>query len=43
VLSAALYAVGLSYYFYITFLGYSALPFLERTEVGERGGGGSVL
>jgi hypothetical protein len=34
VLSSALYAVGTSYYFYITFLGYSALPFLERTEVG---------
>lgn len=31
---AALWALGLSYYFYITFLGYSALPFLERTEVG---------
>ncbi|PRW20867.1 unc-50-like protein [Chlorella sorokiniana] len=33
ILSAALWAVGASYYFYITFLGYSALPFLERTEV----------
>ena len=30
---AVLYAAGISYYFYITFLGYSALPFLERTEV----------
>ncbi len=33
-LCAALWAVGTSYYFYITFLGYSALPFLEKTEVG---------
>lgn len=33
VLSAALWALGLSYYCYLTFLGYSALPFLERTEV----------
>lgn len=32
-LSCALYALGTSYYFYLTFLGYSALPFLERTEV----------
>jgi hypothetical protein len=32
--SCALYAVGLSYYHYLNFLGYSALPFLERTEVG---------
>lgn len=31
---AALWALGLSYYCYLTFLGYSALPFLERTEVG---------
>lgn len=31
---AALYAAGSSYYWYLTFLGYSALPFLERTEVG---------
>mmetsp|Transcript_112741 Transcript_112741/g.318654 ORF Transcript_112741/g.318654 Transcript_112741/m.318654 type:complete len:246 (+) Transcript_112741:187-924(+) len=33
VVSNGLYAVGLSYYFYITSLGYSTLPFLERTEV----------
>jgi hypothetical protein len=32
-LSTALYAVSLSYYHYMNFLGYSALPFLERTEV----------
>jgi hypothetical protein len=32
--SCALYAVALSYYHYLNFLGYSALPFLERTEVG---------
>jgi hypothetical protein len=32
--SCALYAVTLSYYHYLNFLGYSALPFLERTEVG---------
>lgn len=32
-LSTALYAVALSYYHYMNFLGYSALPFLERTEV----------
>merc|ERR1711920_1031610 len=31
--SNALYAVGLCYYFYITSLGYSTLPFLEHTEV----------
>eukprot|EP00798_Chlamydomonas_sp_ICE-L_P023168 gene23166-30376_t len=31
--SVALYAVTLSYYHYMTFLGYSALPFLEHTEV----------
>ena len=38
-LCAALWAVGTSYYFYITFLGYSALPFLEKTEVrGSRAG-----
>ena len=41
---AGLYALGLSYYCYLTFLGYSALPFLERTEVGRgagrRGAGG---
>lgn len=32
-LSNALYAVAFSYYHYLSFLGYSALPFLERTEV----------
>lgn len=33
VLSCVLYATGISHYLYITFLGYSALPFLEHTEV----------
>ena len=33
VLSNALYAVAFSYYHYITFLGYSALPFLSDTVV----------
>lgn len=33
VLSNSLYIVALSYYHYLNFLGYSALPFLERTEV----------
>ncbi|KDD76873.1 UNC-50 family protein [Helicosporidium sp. ATCC 50920] len=33
VLSSLLYALGVSHYLYITFLGYSALPFLEHTEV----------
>lgn len=33
VLSNLLYLVALSYYHYLSFLGYSALPFLERTEV----------
>ena len=32
-LSNVLYAVAFSYYHYLSFLGYSALPFLERTEV----------
>lgn len=31
--SCALYAVAFGVYSYLTFLGYSALPFLERTEV----------
>ena len=31
-LSNALYAVALGYYHYLSFLGYSALPFLEHTE-----------
>lgn len=38
--SAFCVQVGISYYFYITFLGYSALPFLERTEVGRGGEAG---
>ena len=33
VLANSLYAVAFAQYHYITFLGYSALPFLERTEV----------
>jgi hypothetical protein len=33
VLSCALYAAAFAYYHYLNFLGYSALPFLERTEV----------
>ena len=32
-LSCSLYALALSYYHYLSFLGYSALPFLEHTEV----------
>lgn len=32
-LATALYAGSLAYYHYMTFLGYSALPFLEHTEV----------
>ena len=32
--SNVLYAAALSYYHYLSFLGYSALPFLEHTEVG---------
>jgi len=32
-LSCVLYTVALGYYHYLNFLGYSALPFLERTEV----------
>ncbi|GLC41064.1 hypothetical protein PLESTB_000947400 [Pleodorina starrii] len=32
-LSNALYVIGLGLYNYLNFLGYSALPFLERTEV----------
>jgi hypothetical protein len=35
-LSSALYAAALSHYHYMNFLGYSALPFLERTEVSRR-------
>jgi hypothetical protein len=31
-LSSCLYAAALSHYLYITFLGYSVLPFLDRTE-----------
>ena len=33
VLANVLYMVALSYYHYLSFLGYSALPFLEHTEV----------
>lgn len=33
VLSNAVYAAAFSYYHYLSFLGYSALPFLEHTEV----------
>lgn len=32
-LSCALYGAALSYYHYCQFLGFSALPFLERTEL----------
>lgn len=32
-LSVALYATAMAYYHYMNFLGYSALPFLEHTEV----------
>ena len=32
-LSNALYAAALGYYHYLNFLGYSALPFLDHTEV----------
>ncbi len=32
-LANALYVIALGYYHYMNFLGYSALPFLERTEV----------
>jgi len=32
-LSCALFTFSLIYYWYMTFLGYSALPFLEKTEV----------
>lgn len=32
-LACALYATSLAYYHYMNFLGYSALPFLEHTEV----------
>lgn len=44
VLSSLLYALGVSHYLYITFLGYSALPFLEHTEVrgADRGAGGAL-
>ena len=33
VLANVLYMIALSYYHYLSFLGYSALPFLEHTEV----------
>ena len=32
-LSITLYVVALSYYHYLNFLGYSALPFLDHSEV----------
>lgn len=32
-LSCVLYAAAFAHYHYLNFLGYSALPFLERTEV----------
>ena len=32
-LSNALYAAALGYYHYLNFLGYSAMPFLDHTEV----------
>lgn len=32
-LSVALYGAALAHYHYMNFLGYSALPFLEHTEV----------
>lgn len=38
--SYALYAAALSYYHYLNFLGFSALPFLERTEVRALGAEG---
>ena len=41
--AAVLFAAGGAYYVYITFLGYSALPFLERTEVGWAGAGVCVV
>ena len=37
ILSIMLYVVALSYYHYLNFLGYSALPFLDRTEVSKSG------
>ena len=33
VFSSLLYVCGFSYYHYMNFLGYSALPFLEHTEL----------
>ena len=33
IISVLLYVVALSYYHYLNFLGYSALPFLDHTEV----------
>lgn len=33
ILSCLLYGAAFSYYHYLSFLGYSALPFLEHTEV----------
>ena len=36
IISVALYVVALSYYHYLNFLGYSALPFLDHTEVRQQ-------
>ncbi|EAL61284.1 hypothetical protein ACTFIW_006849 [Dictyostelium discoideum] len=33
ILSNTLYIIGFSYYYYVTFLGYNALPFLQHTVV----------
>jgi hypothetical protein len=41
-LSVALYAGALGHYHYMNFLGYSALPFLERTEVRAQAAGGQA-
>ena len=43
VLSNGLYAAGFIVYFYITHLGYRALPFLRRTEVYLYPAGGAGL
>jgi len=36
IISVALYVAALSYYHYLNFLGYSALPFLDHTEVRQQ-------
>lgn len=33
ILANALYAIAFSFYFYITFLGYAAMPFLQHTTI----------